>query len=91
MFDCLTSFVVFVTVGGLPPRELEVAHKLPIYGEPWEVCAGCASPPQGKKLHSGSEEVVKETALKRKELKKTCASTRSSTESTILCANSSTW
>ena len=49
---------MFATLGRLPPRRLEVARKLPRCGEPWEVCGGCASPPQGKKLHSGSEEVV---------------------------------
>jgi hypothetical protein len=40
----------FVTLGGLPPRRLGVAHKLPRCGELWTVCEGRASPPKGKKL-----------------------------------------
>ena len=41
-----------------PPRRLEVACELPKCGELQEVCEGCASPPQGKKQDSGSEEEV---------------------------------
>jgi hypothetical protein len=50
---CWTSSIsceAFVTLGGLPPRRLGVAHKLPR----WTVCEGRASPQKGKKLSSGS-------------------------------------
>ena len=41
-----------------PPRRQVVARELPSCGELREVCEGFASPSQGKKPHSGSEEVV---------------------------------
>ena len=50
MISSSTSFEAFVTLGGLPPRWQVVARELPRCGELREVCEGCASPPQGKKL-----------------------------------------
>ena len=49
---------------------VKVAHELPRCGEPWELCAGCASPPQGKKLHSGSEEVVERDPTREERVEK---------------------
>ena len=62
---------MFVTLGGLPPRRLVVARELPRCGELREVCEGCASPPQGKKQDSGSEEVVERDPTQGIELKET--------------------
>ena len=64
---------MFVTLGGLPPRRLVVARELPRCGELREVCEGCASPPQGKKQDSGSEEVVERDPTQGIELKETHA------------------
>jgi hypothetical protein len=54
----------FVTLGGLPPRRLGVAHKLPRCGELWAVCEGRASPSKGKKLSSGSGKGLNATRLR---------------------------
>ena len=59
MIHCQESFGTFVTLGGLPPRWLAVARELPSFVVSCEkFVAGFASPPQGKKLNSGSEERV---------------------------------
>ena len=56
-----------------------------------KVCAGCASPPQGKKLDSGSEEVVERDRAQEGRVERDSRLKRSSTESRIFHAKSSMW
>jgi hypothetical protein len=59
-----SSCEAFITLGGLPPKWLGVAHKLPSVVSCGTVCEGRASPPKGKKLSSGSGKGSNATRLR---------------------------